>query len=102
VAIQTLRKFDLDETGANYQDTDNFINIPMKSRNIEVSILVKENKDGHVRCSLRSKGKVNVSKLAQTMGGGGHVTASGFKSNMGISETLDIILKRVTEALEKQ
>jgi len=102
VAIQTLRKSDLDETGASYQDTDNFVNIPLKSRDIEVSILVKENKEGQIRCSLRSKGKVNVSKLAQTMGGGGHVTASGFKSSMDLDDTSKIILKRISEVLENK
>jgi phosphoesterase RecJ-like protein len=102
VAIQVLRKSDLEETGASYQDTDNFINLPMKSRDIEVSIFVKENKEGHVRCSLRSKGKVNVSKLAQTMGGGGHVTASGFKSSLDLDATSKVILKRVLEALENK
>jgi phosphoesterase RecJ-like protein len=102
VAIQTLRQSDLEETGANFEDTDNFINIPMKSREIEVSVFVKQNKDGQVRCSLRSKGKVNVSKLAQTMGGGGHLTAAGFISKLGIDETREKILGKVSSVLEEK
>jgi phosphoesterase RecJ-like protein len=103
VAVQTLRKSDLEHTGTNnYEDTKNFINIPMKIKGIEVSILLKEGKEGQIMCSLRSKGKVNVSKLAQTMGGGGHVTAAGFKTTLSIDETLDITLKKVSEALEEK
>jgi len=99
VAIQTLRKEDLQTTGAYFEDAENFINIPLKSRDIEVSILVKENKDGQTRCSLRSKGNVNVSNIAQGLGGGGHVSAAGFKSSKGPDETLAIVLSKVSEAL---
>jgi len=101
VATQILSKDDLISLGARYEDAENFINIPMKSKEIEVSILVKENKEGQVRCSLRSKGSVNVSKMAQIMGGGGHVNAAGFKSSLDIKDTLEKILSVVTEDLEK-
>ena len=100
VAVQIFRKEDLETTGAYFEDAENFINIPLKSREIEVSILIKENKEGQTRCSLRSKGKVNVSKIAQGLGGGGHVSAAGFKSSKGPEETLAIVLTRVTEALD--
>jgi phosphoesterase RecJ-like protein len=100
VAVQIIRKSDLDAVDGNYEDTKTFINLPMKGKEVEVSILLREVKEGQIRCSLRSKGKINVSKLAQTMGGGGHVTAAGFKSTMGINETLDTVLKKVSDALE--
>ena len=97
VAVQILRKEALEETGARFEDAENFINVPLKSRQIEVSVLIKENKEGQIRCSLRSKGKVNVSKIAQTLGGGGHVTAAGFKSPVGIEETLNKVLSLISE-----
>ena len=102
VAIQIVRMSDMESVGASSEDTQNFVNIPLRSKGIEVSILLKENKEGHVKCSIRSKGKVNVSRLAQTMGGGGHVTAAGFKSKTNIDETLDIILEKVSKALEEK
>jgi len=102
VAVQMLRKEDLENCGANFEDAEHFINIPLKSRDIEVSILIKENREGQVRCSLRSKGTVNVSKIAQTLGGGGHVRAAGFKSTHNPEETLHTILEKVGKALEKK
>ena len=102
VAIQTLRLTDMDAVGGSFEDTKNFVNIPLRGKSIEVSILLKENKEGQVICSLRSKGKVNVSKLAQTMGGGGHVTAAGFKTTASIDETLHTIFQKVSEALEEK
>ena len=99
VAVQVFKKEDLETTGAYFEDAENFINLPLKSRDIEVSILIKENREGQTRCSLRSKGIINVSKIAQALGGGGHVTAAGFKSTLNPKETLELVLVRVNEAL---
>jgi phosphoesterase RecJ-like protein len=63
--------------------------------------MVKENLEGHIRCSLRSKGAVNVSKIAQQFGGGGHVTSAGFKSRVSIEETLKQVLETVEPLLEQ-
>ena len=101
VAVQMLRKEDLLASGANYDAAEGFVNIPLKCREVIVSVLVKENKEGNVRCSLRSKGSVNVSKIAQSLGGGGHVSAAGFKSSINMDDTLGLVLGRINEELEK-
>jgi phosphoesterase RecJ-like protein len=100
VAVQILRKEDLQSTGANFEDAESFINIPLKSKDIVVSIVIKENNEGGIRCSLRSKGQVNVSKIAQYFSGGGHVMAAGFKSALGIAETLTQVLRKVESMLD--
>jgi phosphoesterase RecJ-like protein len=100
VAVQILRREDLVSTGASFEDAESFINIPMKSREVLVSIMVKENAEGKTRCSLRSKGLVNVSKIAQQFSGGGHALAAGFRSDLSIEETLAGVLEKVKAALE--
>jgi phosphoesterase RecJ-like protein len=99
IAVQILKKEDLKATGAAFEDAENFINLPLKSRDVMISIFIKENQEGLVRCSLRSKGTVNVSKIAQAFGGGGHITAAGFKSSRKIAETLNMVLKKVEEVI---
>ena len=101
IAVQILRKEDMEATGTNIEDAEAFINIPLKAREIQVSVLVKETSEGQVRCSLRSKGKINVSRIAQIFGGGGHVTASGFRSSLGIEETLARVLEKIRFAPEQ-
>jgi phosphoesterase RecJ-like protein len=101
VAVQILRKEDLQSTGANFEDAESFINIPLKSKDILVSIVIKENNEGRIRCSLRSKGQVNVSKIAQHFSGGGHVMAAGFKSTLDLEETLAQVLRKVKSMLDK-
>ena len=99
VAAQIMRKEDLAATGARFEDAEGFINIPLRAREIAASVLVKETAEGKVRCSLRSKGAVNVSKIAQAFGGGGHVSAAGFRSDKTIEETLGAVLAKIEREL---
>jgi phosphoesterase RecJ-like protein len=100
VAVMTLSRDDLAATGALFEDSESFINIPLKSRGVVVSVMAKENEDGKIRCSLRSKGAVNVSKIAQRFSGGGHALAAGFRSDATMEETLNRVLEKVQEALK--
>jgi phosphoesterase RecJ-like protein len=101
IAVLILHKEDLEITGAHFEDAEYIVNIPLKAREVEVSLLIKEKPTGELRCSLRSKGMVNVSKIAQEFGGGGHVTAAGFKCSMGIEETLKKLLAGVEDRLNR-
>jgi phosphoesterase RecJ-like protein len=95
-----LRREDLAATGALFEDAESFVNIPIKSKGVLVSILVKENEEGKIRCSLRSKGAVNVSKIAQWFSGGGHALAAGFRSDATLEETMEQVLEKTKEAFE--
>jgi phosphoesterase RecJ-like protein len=101
VAVQVLRLEDFAEAGALQDETEGFVNFPMRAREVLVSILFKESPEGKVRCSLRSKGMVNVAKIAHEFRGGGHINASGFKSDMPIDPLIPITLEKITAILEK-
>jgi phosphoesterase RecJ-like protein len=79
VAVQTMTRELIRESQATYEEADQLINVPLRSRDIRVSIFLKENHEGLKRCSLRSKGNIDVAAIAQGFGGGGHKTAAGFK-----------------------
>ena len=97
VAVQTMLKETIQECDASYEEADTLINIPLKSEKILVSVFFKENLEGILRCSLRSKGDINVAEIAQGFGGGGHKTAAGFKCR----EPLDTTKKEVLKQLQK-
>jgi len=101
VAVQLLRKEFLENSHGTLDDTHGFINTPLKCKDVQVSVFVKENREGHVKCSLRSKGNINVSKIAQSMGGGGHVSAAGFKSSVSLDETLQIVLEKISQEMKQ-
>ena len=92
VSILTLRRQMILDSGANYEEADQLINIPLKSEDVRVSVFFKENLEGLLRCSLRSKGNINVAEIAQRFEGGGHKTAAGFKCRDSIEATKKIIL----------
>jgi phosphoesterase RecJ-like protein len=76
-ATQYLLQRDFQQTGAAYQDTENLINECHRIGTVEVSALFVELADGRIRCSLRSRYDIDVSRIAAKFGGGGHKTAAG-------------------------
>lgn len=93
VAVLTMMKETITAAGALYEEADTLINIPLHSEKIRVSVFFKENSDGLLRCSIRSKGNINVSEIAQKYGGGGHRTAAGFKSPYPLEQIRRLVLQ---------
>ncbi|MCI0498235.1 MAG: bifunctional oligoribonuclease/PAP phosphatase NrnA, partial [Planctomycetales bacterium] len=77
IATQYILRRDFDETGASGPDTENLIDECQRIRTVEAAALFVELADGGFRCSLRSKGRVDVRCIAQKHGGGGHTLAAG-------------------------
>lgn len=77
IAFQNIMRSDFDETGATGPDTENLIDECQRIGTVEMAALFVELADGGFRCSLRSKGKVDVQAIAKSYGGGGHKMASG-------------------------
>jgi len=71
---------DLKQTNAELSQAENLIDLLRSVEGINVAVVFKELGDNRLNVSLRSKGKINVSKLAENFGGGGHANAAGFKS----------------------
>ena len=62
---------------ASDEDADGFVNYPLTVGEVESVAMLKECEPGVYRTSLRSKGEVNVAKVAELFGGGGHRNAAG-------------------------
>jgi phosphoesterase RecJ-like protein len=75
VAALTLKL--LQETGATHEDSDGLINIPLTVADIQAVAFFKEIEPDNFRISLRSKGNVDVNRVAGVFGGGGHKNAAG-------------------------
>ncbi|NLJ46827.1 MAG: bifunctional oligoribonuclease/PAP phosphatase NrnA [Treponema sp.] len=99
IAVQFMRAAHLDDSGAVYEDSEDLINVPLRSETVQVSVFFKENKSGILRCSLRSKGGVNVAHIAQSFGGGGHRTAAGFKCSLPLEQARASVLDKLKDAL---
>ncbi len=76
-AVQYIRNSEFADTCANHDDTENRINECHRIAAVRASALLVELEDGRIRCSLRSRRGVDVSRIARVFGGGGHKMASG-------------------------
>jgi len=65
------------QTGASYRDTENFIDECRRISTVEAAALFVELQDGRIKCSMRSTGRVDVRRIAEKFGGGGHKMAAG-------------------------
>lgn len=65
------------DTQAVDGDNNGFVNMPLVAREIVASVYMREVEADSFRVSLRSKGDVNVAKVAEKFGGGGHKNAAG-------------------------
>ena len=86
-------------TGATAELTDGFVNYPRSIRGVEVAIFFRELEPNLFKVGFRSKGKINVSALAELFGGGGHHNAAGCNVSGSIAEIRKNVLSRVYEAL---
>ncbi|MCK4959309.1 MAG: bifunctional oligoribonuclease/PAP phosphatase NrnA [Planctomycetes bacterium] len=99
MAVQYILRSDFDETGATGQDTENLIDECQRIGSVEAAALMVELSDGGFRCSLRSKGKVDVRKIAQKYGGGGHMLASGVNLEGPLEKAKQTIIREVAKQL---
>jgi len=100
-ATQHISQQDFQQTGATHKDTENLINECQRISTIEAAALFVELKDGRIRCSLRSKDTVDVSKIAAKFGGGGHKMAAGTFLPGPLEEAKKIIKAEMNEQFKQ-
>jgi phosphoesterase RecJ-like protein len=66
--------------GAVDGDNNGFVNIPLAAKEIDAVVYMREAGPNEYRVSLRSKGDINVAKVAERFGGGGHKNAAGCRA----------------------
>jgi phosphoesterase RecJ-like protein len=84
--------------GAREEDCEGLVNYALSIADVQVAIFFRELPDGRYRVSIRSKGEVNVSTVAEHFGGGGHKCASG----CSVDGPLDAAVSRITERLRAE
>ncbi len=94
VASMYVSQQDIEAAGANMTDMEGVVDYARSLATVEIGIFAVE-LGGEIRISLRSK-RVDISKLANLFGGGGHRLAAGFiVKSCEIDETIDTILEKI-------
>jgi phosphoesterase RecJ-like protein len=90
------------QTGTTAEDTDNFVNFVRSVQGVEVAVLFRQTRPEQYKISLRSKGRVNLSALATTLGGGGHENAAGGVLDGPFTAVRDKVISSVSRVVEEQ
>jgi phosphoesterase RecJ-like protein len=95
---QTLKM--REEAEAVDGDNNGFVNIPLAARDILACVYMREIGENAYRVSLRSKGDINVAKVAERWGGGGHRNAAGLRIEGDWNEKEEELVEAVRDAVE--
>jgi phosphoesterase RecJ-like protein len=99
VAVLQIPKGMLEDFNLLNTDTSDIISVGLGIKGVEVSMLLKEVKDG-VKGSLRAKNNVDVRKIAEVYGGGGHIKAAGVMlKDVHIVTAKEYLLKAIKEEM---
>lgn len=90
----------VDETGAVDGDNNGFVNIPLAAKEVIASFYMREVSDEIYRVSLRSKGEVNVARIAEQFEGGGHKNAAGCRLTGNWDELEAGLVAAIAEEIE--
>lgn len=88
------------KVGATDEDADGFVHYPMSVGEVEAAAFLKESAPGIFRVSLRSKGEINVARIAEKFGGGGHRNAAGCRIEGDLHEAEKTFVRMLQDAIE--
>jgi phosphoesterase RecJ-like protein len=92
----------LKQREASFDLSEYLLTFARAIKDVEVAVLFKEGlkQKNEVRVNLRSQGEIDVNKIAQFFGGGGHKTASGATIKGSIEEVRRRVLAKIRESFK--
>ena len=90
--LATMKKFD---------STEGFIDLIRVIDGVDVAFIISEREENICRVSMRSKG-VDVSKIANSLGGGGHIRAAGCTLKTSLDDAQKILIAAIAKAINAE
>ncbi len=110
IAWSTLGRDAYEQCGAEPWDSQPYVQMVMKLRDVEIGLLLRRLHDpeisgkhqGNIKGSLRSRGSFDVGEIAGMFGGGGHPQAAGFvvEGRPSKEEVEERVIQRIKEVVE--
>ena len=83
------------KTGTSREHSDGFVETMREMKGVEVAVLLREIDGNKYKASMRAKGNVDVARICNIFGGGGHKSAAGCTIDGNIEE----VKVKIKEAL---
>ena len=100
--VSAIDQKTLEFYNATSSDLEGIVNQLRITKGVECAIFMYEIGNLEYKVSLRSNKYVDVSKVAEFFGGGGHVRAAGFKITEKRDKLVDMVLSAAKEALMQE
>jgi phosphoesterase RecJ-like protein len=78
---------------------EDLTNYSIAIKGVEVGLFIRQPEPGLIKVSFRSKGRVDVNKVARSFGGGGHIHAAGCRVAGNPEEIKDKIIGEIKAQL---
>lgn len=101
IASTTISKVEMSICGAAQSDLDGIAEYMLNTKGIEVAVLCTERDNGFTKLSFRSK-KIDVSQIAQELGGGGHKLAAGVGFVSPLYDAQRLAIEKLREKLNNE
>ena len=101
VVVSVVSRKEMEFFEAVPSDLEGIVAQLRQTKGVEVAIFLHETDTQEYKVSLRSKGKVNVSSIAQYFGGGGHVRAAGVTMKGSAHDVINNLLRQITLQLKE-
>jgi len=98
ISYETLKEFK--KYGFEGRDSDNLNKMLLSVEGVEAVVIIRQEYADSCTVSLRSTDKIDVSKIAASLGGGGHKNASGLTMKGKVSKIKKIIIKSFEKVFE--
>jgi len=95
LALIWVTQAQMERAGAKEEDCEGLVNYALSIGDVEVAVFFRELPGGRFRVSLRSKGGLDVAKIAEEFGGGGHTCASGCSVDGRLHAAVESVLGKV-------
>lgn len=87
---------DLEQLGLVLTDTEGLIDVLRGVEHVPCTMVAKQKPSGNWAVSLRSRGDVDVGRIARALGGGGHRFAAGFSSRLPLQDVVRAVVEQLS------
>ncbi|MFA6141692.1 MAG: bifunctional oligoribonuclease/PAP phosphatase NrnA [Candidatus Omnitrophota bacterium] len=99
VAYLEITRPMMQHTGTAPAKSEGFVNYARSINHVKVAVIFREDPDGKINISFRSKSDVDVNLIASSFGGGGHTKASGCVIEGKLADVEKKVLAKIEEVL---
>ena len=85
----------ISELGITNEDTEGVVEELLSYSESEISLFMKDEKNGKIKGSLRSKNDIDVNRIASLLKGGGHKKAAGFTTELSVNQIIEKIKESI-------